>query len=142
MSQGTTSPGSDVTNQEENVKSRKKRNSMLPWPFRGWQSSFSLGIPLPNYLFNPLNLGFNPHILPNLDFQLLSRASPQLPLWQPTAPGRGHKFSSSLAYQVYFLFLTIFHTWLTRWYLFFFNNLFGSFYSTPNAFYFSFLSPL
>ena len=102
MYQGTTSPGSDLTNQEENVKSRKKRNSMLPWPFRGWQSSFSLGIPLPNYLFNPLNLGFNPHILPNLDFQLLSRASPQLPLWQPTAPGRGHKFSSSLAYQVYF----------------------------------------
>merc|ERR1719208_523007 len=96
MSQGM---GSDFTNQEENVKSRKKRNSMLPWPFRGWQSSFSLGIPLPNYLFNPLNLGFNPHILPNLDFQLLSRASPQLPLWQPTAPGRGHKFSSSLAYQ-------------------------------------------
>ena len=99
MSQGM---GSDLTNQEENVKSRKKRNSMLPWPFRGWQSSFSLGIPLPNYLFNPLNLGFNPHILPNLDFQLLSRASPQLPLWQPTAPGRGHKFSSSLAYQVFF----------------------------------------
>ena len=128
MSQGM---GSDLTNQEENVKSRKKRNSMLPWPFRGWQSSFSLGIPLPNYLFNPLNLGFNPHILPNLDFQLLSRASPQLPLWQPTAPGRGHKFSSSLAYQVFFANFSYLAYDVVS---FLFNNLFGLFYSTPNAF--------
>ena len=136
MYQGTTSPGSDLTNQEENVKSRKKRNSMLPWPFRGWQSSFSLGIPLPNYLFNPLNLGFNPHILPNLDFQLLSRASPQLPLWQPTAPGRGHKFSSSLAYQV---ILPFFHIWLTTWYLFFSTACLASFIAHQMP---SFRSPL
>ena len=74
-----------------------------------WSSSFSLGIPLPHYLFNPLNLNFNPFNpnLPKFNFQLLSRGNPQLPLWQQTAPGRGNKFSSSFAYQVPFFSLTL-----------------------------------
>jgi len=97
--------GSDATGEEEEgAKSRQKRNSMLTWPFptKVWPSSFSLEFPLPHYLFNPFNLNFNPFNpnLPKINFQLLSRGNPaQLPLWQQTAPGRGNKFSSSLAYQ-------------------------------------------